>query len=69
MSDSWRIKSLRNEYKTIQNKATANVESQANNTYGTSWSFNFVKPTNKELTDTYYLDQIKEDIDYILQIK
>lgn len=66
MSNSWRLSSLKHEYEVLKNRANADVEKQAKDTYGSSWSFNVVKPTNRDLTDTYYLDELKEDIEKIL---
>ena len=63
MSDNkWRLDSIKSYYKTIKGRAEADVDKQARDTYGSSWSFNVVKPTNRDLTDTWYLDELKESI-------
>ena len=63
MSESkWRIDSIKRYYKTLEGRANADVEKQAKDTYGSSWSFNVIKPTNHDLTDTWYLDELKDDI-------
>jgi len=61
MSDNkWRLDTVKRYYKTLEERANVDVEKRAKDTYGSSWSFNVMKSTNQDLTDTWYLDNLKK---------
>lgn len=60
-ASEYELRSLRNYLGTITTRANAyDPETYPQSLYRSAYSFDFIKPTNSDLTYTWYLEQIKD---------